>query len=70
MYIRVQDIDEECVILEEIIDLETASIADPKISKKFAVVGCGGTDRMGFTYIHLITVSAYLNMWGQCVIHV
>lgn len=44
-----QDIDEECVVLEEVISLEAAAVTDPKIRQKFAVVGCEGTDRMGVT---------------------
>lgn len=48
-YIRVQDINEERVVLEEVINLETAAVTDPKIRKKFAVVGCGGADKMGVT---------------------
>lgn len=41
-----QDIDEECVVLEEVIDLEAAAIADPEIGEKFVVVGCGGETGM------------------------
>lgn len=40
MDIRVQDGNEECVILKEVIGLQTAAVTDPKIPKKFAVVGC------------------------------
>lgn len=42
-YIRVQDINEERVVLEEVVGLETAAITDPKVRKEFAVVGCGGS---------------------------
>lgn len=49
-----QDINEECVVLEEVINLETAAVTDPKISKEFAVVSCGG-ERQDRSYIHLIT---------------
>ncbi len=63
-----QDINEECVVLEEVISLETAAVTDPKIRKKFAVVGCGGTDRMGVTctpnskYVFVV-----LHMRGQAI---
>lgn len=40
-YIRVQDVDEQRVVLEEVVDLEAAAVADSEISKTFAVVGCG-----------------------------
>lgn len=46
-----QDIHEECVILEEVICLETAAITDPEIRKQSAVVGCGGADKSGVTCI-------------------
>lgn len=42
-----QDINKECVILEEVIYLETAAVTDPKVRKKFAVVGCGEADKLG-----------------------
>lgn len=32
--------DEECIVLEEVISLETAAITNPKVRKKFSVVGC------------------------------
>lgn len=35
-----QDINEECVVLEEVVSLEPGAVTDPKIRKKFAVVGC------------------------------
>lgn len=35
-----QDINEECVVLEEVVSLEPAAVTDPKIRKKFAVVAC------------------------------
>ena len=35
-----QDIDEECVVLEEVIGLEAAAVTDAKIRQKLAVVGC------------------------------
>lgn len=46
-----QDINEERVVLEEVINLETAAVTDPKIGKKFVVVGCGGADKMEVTRI-------------------
>lgn len=39
-YIHVQDINEECVVLEEVVSLEPAAVTDPKIRKKFVVVAC------------------------------
>lgn len=36
-----QDINEKSVVLEEVISLQTAAVSDPKVRKKFAIVGCG-----------------------------
>jgi len=52
----VQDVNEERVVLEEVIDLETAAVTDPEISKKFAVVGCGS---------HAVYVFVNIYMRGQ-----
>lgn len=41
-----QDVDKKCVVLEEVISLETAAISDPKIREEFGVVGCAEADRM------------------------
>lgn len=35
-----QDINEECVVLEEVVSLEPAAVTDSKIRKKFVVVAC------------------------------
>lgn len=48
-----QDINEECVVLEEVISLETAAVTDPKVRKKFAVVGCGGRGRQEGSYTNV-----------------
>lgn len=60
-----KNVDEERVVLEEVVHLQTAAVADPEIGKKFAVVGCEEADRMGnytqarvfklcsFTYLNL-----------------
>lgn len=36
-----QDINEKSVVLEEVVSLQTAAVSDPKVRKKFAIVGCG-----------------------------
>ena len=38
--IRVQNVNEERVVLQEVISLETAAVTDPKVREKLAVVGC------------------------------
>lgn len=48
-----QEINEECVVLKEVIRLQTASVTDPKIRKKFSVVGC--KDSMDITHTHTHT---------------
>lgn len=47
-----QDINKECVVLQEVISLETAAVADPKVRQKFAVVGCGGRGIQDGSYTH------------------
>lgn len=44
-----QDIDKECVVLEEVINLQSAAVTDPKVRKKFVVVGCEEADGMEIT---------------------
>lgn len=62
-----QDINEECVVLQEVISLQTAAITDPKVSKKFAVVGC--EDRIGITCTpNNKYVLVVLYMFGQCAL--
>lgn len=39
-----QDVNEECVVLEEVVGLETAAVTDPEIREELAVVGCGRAD--------------------------
>lgn len=39
-HVRVQHVDEQSVVLEEVVSLEAAAVADPKVGEKFAVVGC------------------------------
>lgn len=36
-----QDINEKSVVLEEVVSLQAAAVSDPKVRKKFAIVGCG-----------------------------
>lgn len=64
-----QDINKECVVLEEVINLETAAIADSKISKKFAVVGCGGANRMGVQTIAKQGIKTRLTMSLNALVH-
>lgn len=52
--IRVKDIDEECVVLKEVISLETAAITDPKVSKKLTVVGWEETESLDGYQTHTI----------------
>lgn len=40
-HLRVQYVDEERVILEEVVSLETAAVSNPKFREEFVVVGCG-----------------------------
>lgn len=34
-----QDVDEERVVLQEVVRLQAAAVSNPKVSKKFVVVG-------------------------------
>lgn len=55
-YVRVQDINEERVVLEEIVGLETAAITDSEVRKEFAVVGWGGSggQKRGYELVLII----------------
>lgn len=51
--VRVQDVDEESVVLEEVVRLEATAIPDPKVREIFVVVGCERTNMHHKTTIKL-----------------
>lgn len=64
-YIRVQDINEQRVVLEEVVGLETAAITNSKVRKEFAVVGCEGSggQKRGYTHaLKLVIVMGCVTM--------
>lgn len=44
VHVRVQDVDEEGVVLEKVVGLQTAAVSDAEVGEKFAVVGCGARE--------------------------
>lgn len=67
-YVRVQDINEERVVLEEIVGLETAAITDSEVRKEFAVVGWGGSggQKRGYELVLIIGCVATSYNWQGC----
>lgn len=48
--VRVQDVDEESVVLQEVVRLEATAVPDPKVREIFAVVGCEKNKRTSQNY--------------------
>lgn len=61
-----QDVDEERVVLEEVVNLQSAAVTDPEVRKKFAVVGC---KEDGIEITHTLPISSlYLYTTGDNLI--
>lgn len=67
-----QDVDEERVVLEEIIGLQAAAVADPKVRQEFVVVGLEGkkTNKQTNEALHLFMGQQYsvfsASHWSRC----
>lgn len=48
-----QDINKKSVVLEEVVSLQTAAVSDPKVRKKFAIVGCGEREAESDSHIFI-----------------
>lgn len=48
-----QDVDEERVVLQEVVRLQAAAVSNPKVSKKFVVVGWKEKQKKIETKMHL-----------------